>query len=70
MFKGRTDVYSKKAAKSNTQTGKTGYYTQCWNFWKDREKNISKSWEKKEKRFDTADVDGVLEITRANLNFA
>lgn len=35
MFKGRTDVYSKRAAKPNTKTGKTGYYTQCWNFWKD-----------------------------------
>ena len=35
MFKGRTDVYSKRAAKPNAKTGKTGYYTQCWNFWKD-----------------------------------
>lgn len=35
MFKGRTDVYSKRAAKPNARTGKTGYYTQCWNFWKD-----------------------------------
>ncbi|MDO5294124.1 MAG: DEAD/DEAH box helicase family protein [bacterium] len=35
MFKGRTDVYSKRAGKANNKTGKTGYYTQCWNFWKD-----------------------------------
>lgn len=35
MFKGRTDVYSKRAAKPNAKTGKTGDYTQCWNFWKD-----------------------------------
>lgn len=35
MFKGRLDVYSKRAGKPNAKTGKTGYYTQCWNFWKD-----------------------------------
>lgn len=35
MFKGRMDVYSKRGGKPNTKTGKTGYYTQCWNFWKD-----------------------------------
>ncbi|WP_303867553.1 hypothetical protein [Acetobacterium wieringae] len=35
MFKGRTDVYSKRGGKPNLKTGKTGYYTQCWNFWKD-----------------------------------
>ncbi len=35
MFKGRTDVYSKRGSKPNPKTGKTGYYTQCWNFWKD-----------------------------------
>lgn len=35
MFKGRMDVYSKRAGKPNAKTGKTGYYTQCWNFWKD-----------------------------------
>jgi len=35
MFKGRRDVYSKRAGKPNAKTGKTGYYTQCWNFWKD-----------------------------------
>jgi len=35
MFKGRIDVYSKRAGKPNAKTGKTGYYTQCWNFWKD-----------------------------------
>lgn len=26
MFKGRTDVYSKRAAKPNAKTGKTWYY--------------------------------------------
>ncbi|MBP1682472.1 MAG: type restriction enzyme, res subunit, partial [Ignavibacteriaceae bacterium] len=35
MFKGRMDVYSKRGSKPNSKTGKTGYYTQCWNFWKD-----------------------------------
>lgn len=35
MFKGRMDAYSKRAGKPNAKTGKTGYYTQCWNFWKD-----------------------------------
>lgn len=35
MFKGRMDVYSKRGGKPNPKTGKTGYYTQCWNFWKD-----------------------------------
>lgn len=35
MFKGRMDVYSKRAGKPNVKTGKTGYYTQCWNFWRD-----------------------------------
>ena len=35
MFKGRMDVYSKRGSKPNPKTGKTGYYTQCWNFWKD-----------------------------------
>ena len=35
IFKGRMDVYSKRAGKPNPKTGKTGYYTQCWNFWKD-----------------------------------
>ena len=35
MFKGRMDVYSKRAGKPNAKSGKTGYYTQCWNFWKD-----------------------------------
>ena len=34
-FKGRTDVYSKRAGKPNPKTGKYGYYTQCWNFWKE-----------------------------------
>lgn len=34
IFKGRMDVYSKRAGKPNPKTGKTGYYTQCWNFWK------------------------------------
>ena len=36
LFKGRKDVYSKRAGKANEKTGKHGYYTQCWNFWKDR----------------------------------
>ena len=27
MFKGRMDVYSKRAGKPNAKTGKTGYYT-------------------------------------------
>lgn len=35
IFKGRMDVYSKRAGKPNPKTGKTEYYTQCWNFWKD-----------------------------------
>ena len=35
IFKGRMDVYSKRSGKPNPKTGKTGYYTQCWNFWKD-----------------------------------
>lgn len=35
MFKGRMDVYSKRGGKPNSKSGKTGYYTQCWNFWKD-----------------------------------
>lgn len=35
IFKGRMDIYSKRAGKPNAKTGKTGYYTQCWNFWKD-----------------------------------
>lgn len=35
IFKGRMDVYSKRGGKPNPKTGKTGYYTQCWNFWKD-----------------------------------
>ncbi len=35
MFKGRMDVYSKRGGKPSPKTGKTGYYTQCWNFWKD-----------------------------------
>lgn len=35
IFKGRRDVYSKRGGKANTKTGKTGYFTQCWNFWKD-----------------------------------
>lgn len=34
FFKGRTDVYSKRSGKPNPKTGKTGYYTQCWNYWK------------------------------------
>ncbi len=33
MFKGRQDVYSKRGSKPNPKTGKTGYYTQCSNFW-------------------------------------
>lgn len=35
MFKGRRDVYSKRGGKPNPKTGKTGYYTQCYNFWRD-----------------------------------
>lgn len=35
IFKGRMDVYSKRGGKPNPKTGKNGYYTQCWNFWKD-----------------------------------
>lgn len=35
LFKGRNDVYSKRSGKSNKKTGRHGYYTQCWNFWKD-----------------------------------
>ena len=34
FFKGRKDVYSKRAGKPNPKTGKNGYYTQCWNYWK------------------------------------
>ena len=34
FFKGRTNVYSKRSGKPNPKTGKTGYYTQCWNYWK------------------------------------
>ena len=32
-FWGRTDVYSKRSV--NKSTGKTGYYPQCENLWKD-----------------------------------
>ena len=35
LFKGRNDVYSKRSGKASKKTGKHGYYTQCWNFWKD-----------------------------------
>ena len=35
LFRGRNDVYSKRSGKANKKTGKHGYYTQCWNFWKD-----------------------------------
>lgn len=35
VFKGRRDVYSKRGGKPSPKTGKTGYFTQCWNFWKD-----------------------------------
>ncbi len=35
LFKGRNDVYSKRSGRANKVTGKHGYYTQCWNFWKD-----------------------------------
>ncbi len=35
LFMGRKDVYSKRSGKANKKTGKHGYYTQCWNFWKD-----------------------------------
>ena len=35
LFKGRNDVYSKRSGKANKKTGKHGYYTQYWNFWKD-----------------------------------
>ena len=35
LFKGRSDVYSKRSGKANKKTGKHGYYTQCWNFWKE-----------------------------------
>lgn len=35
LFKGRNDVYSKRSGKANQKTGKHGYYTQCWNFWKE-----------------------------------
>ena len=44
LFKGRNDVYSKRSGNANKKTGKHGYYTQCWNFWKDGicpKKNIS-----------------------------
>lgn len=34
LFKGRRDVYSKRGGRPNPKTGKVGYYTQCWNFWK------------------------------------
>lgn len=34
LFQGRRDVYSKRSGKVNKKTGKHGYYTQCWNFWK------------------------------------
>lgn len=34
LFRGRRDVYSKRGTRPNPKTGKTGYYTQCWNFWK------------------------------------
>ncbi len=37
-FKGRNDVYTLRAARPNKKTGKYGYYTQCWNFWKDGDK--------------------------------
>lgn len=32
MFWGRTDVYSKRGIKKST--GEAGYYTQCYNYWK------------------------------------
>lgn len=35
VFKGRRDVYSKRGGKPSPKTGKTGYFTQFWNFWKD-----------------------------------
>ena len=35
LFKGRRDVYSQRSGKPNKKSGKHGYYTQCWNFWKD-----------------------------------
>lgn len=35
IFKGRRDVYAKRSGKPNSKTGKTGYFTQCLNFWKD-----------------------------------
>lgn len=35
MFRGRKDVFSKRGGKVNPKTGKAGYYTQCWNFWKE-----------------------------------
>ncbi len=35
FFKGRQDLYSKRSGKPNKKTVKHGYYTQCWNFWKD-----------------------------------
>ena len=35
LFKGRSDVYGKRSGKASKKTGKHGYYTQCWNFWKD-----------------------------------
>ena len=35
FFKGRQDIYSRRSGKPNKKTGKHGYYTQCWNFWKD-----------------------------------
>lgn len=47
FFKGRKDVYSKRAGKPNPKTGKTGYYTQCWNYWKP---GICPKYEKKENK--------------------
>ena len=44
---GRKDVYSKRAGKPNPKTGKTGYYTQCWNYWKP---GICPKYEKKENK--------------------
>lgn len=31
MFKGRTDVYSRRGGKPSPKTGRTGYFTQCFN---------------------------------------
>ena len=47
LFKGRNDVYSKRSGKANKKTGKHGYYTQCWNFWKD---GICPNWRKLKQR--------------------